>query len=38
MDHLDFSEYFDYATGLKMTNDKFHKLFGHEPRIIKRRN
>ena len=29
-------EYFDYATGLKMTNDKFHKLFGHEPRDNKK--
>ena len=25
-------EFFDYATGLKMTSDKFHKLFGKEPR------
>ena len=25
-------EYFDYATGLKMTNDKFSKLFGHSVR------
>jgi len=25
-------DYFDYATGLKMTNDKFHKLFGKKPR------
>jgi len=25
-------DYFDYATGLKMTNDKFHRLFGNEPR------
>ncbi|MFL2897596.1 MAG: carbamoyltransferase [Candidatus Pelagibacter sp.] len=25
-------EFFDYATGLKMTNEKFHKLFGKEPR------
>tara|TARA_B100000035_G_scaffold315062_1_gene333715 strand:- start:1528 stop:3366 length:1839 start_codon:yes stop_codon:yes gene_type:complete len=25
--------YFDYATGLTMTNDKFHKLFGGQPRI-----
>ena len=24
--------YFDYATGLRMTNDKFNKLFGQEPR------
>ena len=28
---LDMS-YFDFATGLKMTNKKFHKLFGGEPR------
>ena len=25
-------EYFDYATGLRMTNDKFNKLFGQNPR------
>ena len=25
-------EYFDYATGLKMTNNKFNKLFGQNPR------
>jgi len=25
-------DYFDYATGLKMTNNKFHKLFGKKPR------
>ena len=25
-------EYFDYATGLKMTNSKFNKLFGENPR------
>ena len=25
--------YFDYATGLTMTNNKFHKLFGGQPRI-----
>ena len=25
-------EYFDYATGLKMTNSKFNKLFGKNPR------
>ena len=24
--------YFNYATGLTMTNDKFHKLFGQKPR------
>ncbi|MDB2428421.1 carbamoyltransferase [Candidatus Pelagibacter bacterium] len=24
--------YFNYATGLKMTNDKFHNLFGQKPR------
>ncbi len=31
-------EYFDYATGLKMTSDKFHKLFGKEPRDSKKNN
>jgi carbamoyltransferase len=25
-------DYFDFATGNRMTNDKFHKLFGKEPR------
>lgn len=25
-------DYFDYCTGLTMTNDKFHKLFGGKPR------
>ena len=25
-------KYFNYATGLTMTNDKFHNLFGHLPR------
>ncbi len=25
-------KYFDYATGLKMTNENFHKLFGQKPR------
>ena len=29
--HLDLS-YFDFATGLAMTNDKFHDLFGGTPR------
>jgi carbamoyltransferase len=29
--HLDMS-YFDYCTGLRMTNDKFHALFGGLPR------
>ena len=29
--HLDMS-YFDFATGLTMTNGKFHKLFGGDPR------
>src|SRR5690606_9665149 len=24
--------YFDYCTGLRMTNEKFHKLFGGPPR------
>ena len=30
-------EFFDYATGLKMTSDKFHKLFGKEPRDSRKR-
>jgi carbamoyltransferase len=25
-------DYFDYCAGLQMTNDRFHKLFGREPR------
>ena len=25
-------DYFNYATGLPMTNDKFHSLFGQNPR------
>ena len=29
--YLDMS-YFDYPTGLRMTSDKFHKLFGGLPR------
>jgi len=29
-------EYFDYATGLKMTNSKFDKLFGSSPRDRKK--
>ena len=28
-------EYFDYATGIEMTSDKFHNLFGKEPRDSK---
>ena len=28
-------DYFNYATGLTMTNNKFHKLFGQEPRNAK---
>ena len=28
--------YFNYATGLTMTNKKFHKLFGHNPRNSKK--
>jgi len=28
--------YFNYATGLTMTNDKFHKLFGYKPRDPKK--
>ena len=31
-------KYFNYATGLTMTNDKFHNLFGHEPRNPKKDN
>ncbi len=30
--------YFNYATGLTMTNDKFHKLFGKKPRNSKSEN
>jgi carbamoyltransferase len=29
-------KYFNYATGLTMTNDKFHELFGQKPRDPKR--
>ena len=29
-------EFFDYATGLKMTSDKFHKLFNQRPRDSKK--
>jgi carbamoyltransferase len=25
-------DYFDYCTGMRMTNGRFHALFGHEPR------
>ena len=25
-------KYFNYATGLTMTNDKFHNLFGQKPK------
>ena len=28
-------KYFNYATGLTMTNDKFHRLFGQKPRNTK---
>ena len=28
--------YFNYATGLTMTNEKFHNLFGQEPRNPKK--
>ena len=28
-------QYFNYATGLTMTNEKFNKLFGHKPRNYK---
>ena len=30
--------YFNYATGLTMTNNKFHKLFGEEPRDPSKNN
>jgi len=30
--------YFNYATGLTMTNDKFHKLFGQKPRNVQSEN
>jgi len=30
--------YFNFATGLTMTNDKFHKLFGQKPRNPKNEN
>ena len=30
--------YFNYATGLTMTNSKFHKLFGQEPRDSSKNN
>ena len=33
--HMDQS-FFNYATGLTMTNNKFHKLFGQEPRDPKK--
>ena len=33
--HLD-QTYFNYATGLTMTNNKFHALFGQEPRSSKK--
>jgi carbamoyltransferase len=29
-------DYFDYATGLRMTNKKFHDLFGQKPRDVKK--
>ena len=31
-------KYFNYATGLTMTNDKFHELFGQKPRSSKDEN
>ncbi len=31
-------KYFNYATGLTMTNNKFHNLFGYEPRNPKKDN
>ena len=30
-------KYFDYATGLRMTNDKFNRLFGQNPRDPKKK-
>ena len=30
--------YFNYATGLTMTSDKFHKLFGQQPRNPQNQN
>ena len=30
-------KYFNYATGLTMTNNKFHNLFGQKPRNPKNR-
>jgi len=35
--HLD-QTYFNYATGLTMTNNKFHNLFGQKPRNPKKEN
>ena len=36
MEHLDLDQkYFNYATGLTMTNEKFNNLFGQKPRIQK---
>tara|TARA_B100001093_G_C26845665_1_gene1022661 strand:+ start:1918 stop:3756 length:1839 start_codon:yes stop_codon:yes gene_type:complete len=35
--HLN-QDYFDYATGLTMTNNKFHNLFGQKPRDSKKEN
>ena len=31
-------DFFNYATGLTMTNDKFHNLFGQKPRDSKKEN
>ena len=31
-------KYFNYATGLTMTNNKFHELFGQKPRTQKMRS
>ena len=31
-------DYFDYATGLKMTNNKFDDLFGQKPRLSDKQN
>ena len=36
MGHLSEQEFFDYATGLKMTSGKFDKLFNQKPRDSKK--
>ena len=35
MELLDRPKYFNYATGLTMTNAKFNDLFGQRPEILK---